>query len=331
MKYVLMNTAEAPATPGGGAAPAAPAAPAAATPAAPTPGGLMAEALKPAAPAPVKPEDARTFLADWVNNPDDLKGMADDGVLALHGKVRGALDKAMSAGKLDKRPDWLPEQFWDDAKKEIKSEAMSKSWADFRTQASAKAGQAPKAPADYKLDLPEGLKVADDDKLVGEFRKAAHAAGLSNESFNKVITDVMKSGVLDVQPVDTAAELTKLGPQGKAMVAAVTTWGKQMVESGVWDQNDFNELVVLGSTAEGMRAINKLREYYGGEKIPVNSGTGSTMPDINAWYAKHSEKDASGRLKMETDPVFRKQVEDEGVLLFGNDPARSSIAGAGVR
>jgi len=298
-------------------------------------GGLMADALKQQQqqqqPAAVKPEDARTFLADYVHNADDLKTMADDGVLALHGKVRTALDKALAAGRLDKRPDWLPEQFWDADKKEIKAEAMSKSWADFRTQASTKAGQAPKTPAEYQLNLPDGMRVADDDKLVGEFRKAAHEAGLSNDAFNKVVTAVMKSGVLDVQPVDTAAELAKLGPQGQAMVNINTQWGKQLVESGVWTQEDFNEMVVLGSTAEGIRAFNKLREYYGGEKIPMGDGTGSNMPSVNAWYAKHGEIDqASGRLRMEVDPVFRKQVEDEGKLLFGTDPARSSIAGAGV-
>lgn len=291
----------------------------------------MAEALKPAAPAPVKPEDARTFLADWVNNPDDLKTMADDGVLALHGKVRGALDKAMSAGKLDKKPDWLPEQFWDAEKKEIKAESMSKSWTDFRAQASKGQGQAPKTPDEYQLNLPEGMKVADDDKLVGEFRKAAHEVGLSNESFNKVVAAVMKSGVMDIQPVDTAAELAKLGPQGQAMVNTVTAWGKQLMESGVWDQQDFNEMVVLGSTAEGIRAINKLREYYGGEKIPMGDGTGSNLPSIEAWYAKHAEIDkASGKPRMQVDPVFRKAVEDEGKILFGTDAARSSIPGVGM-
>lgn len=321
-----------PAGGGGGAGGGTPAAPAdggtPAAPAAPSAGGLMADALKPAAPAPIKPDDARTFLTDWVNNPDDLKGMPDDKLLALHGKVTTALDKAKSAGKLDKRPDWLPEQFWDDAKKEIKHESMAKSWTDFRQKISGGTA-APKTPDEYKLELPEGVTVAD-DKLVGEFRKAAHSAGLSQDAFNKVVNEVVKSGVLDIQPVDTAAELAKLGPQGQAMVNINTAWGKQLVESGVWDQQDFAEMVILGSTAEGIRAFNKLREYYGGEKIPMGDGTGASMPSIDAWYAKHGEKDASGRLKMETDPVFRKQVEDEGKLLFGTEPARTSPTGAGM-
>lgn len=45
----------------------------------------------------VKPEDARTALADYVSDPESLKTMGDEDVVKLHGKVTAAQQKAIEA------------------------------------------------------------------------------------------------------------------------------------------------------------------------------------------------------------------------------------------
>lgn len=45
----------------------------------------------------VKPEDARTALADYVSDPESLKTMGDEDVVKLHGKVTAAQQKAIDA------------------------------------------------------------------------------------------------------------------------------------------------------------------------------------------------------------------------------------------
>jgi hypothetical protein len=288
-------------------------------------------------PEPVKPDVARTYLADYGHTADALKAMDDKAVVELHGKVTGHLSKSAEAAKkadFDKRtrPEHIPEQFWNAEKREINHEAMAKSWQDFRTQANEKgASKAPKTPEEYAFAPPEGMTLDKDDKILPEFKKVAHKLGLSPEQFQTAAAEMMKSGVLQPAAIDPVAEKAKLGPMADAVIAANTQWGKRLMEAGVWDQQDFNEMIILGSTAEGMRAINKVREWMGGEKIPLTTGSSSPAASVEAWYAKHNAIDpATKKLRIEVDPEYRKQVMDEGEQIFGKGPARSSIPGAGV-
>lgn len=306
-------------------------------------GGLMADHLKGGqgggTPEPVKPEDARKYLADFVHDPDGLKTMDDAKVVEYHGRVTANIKKhndALQKTEFEKRtrPAHIPEQFWDAEKREIKLEAFSKSWGDFRAQAQGKAGQAPKTPADYQLTLPEGVTIDKDDKVVAKFREVAHAAGLSNDAFNKIAGDIIASGVLQPEAVDSAAEMAKLGPQAGAMVAAVTKWGENMRDAGIWTEEDFNEVVILGSSAEGIRALNKLREYYGGEKIPTGGESKNTAQSAADWYAKHNAPDPTDktgkRLRIHVDAAYYKEVMEEAKQIFGEGGARSSMPGMGL-
>jgi hypothetical protein len=234
------------------------------------------------------------------------------------------------------RPDFLPEQFWDAEKGEARVESLAKSWADTRAALKNKGGEAPKTPEEYQFRAPEGVTVDKDDPGLKFFRAAAHKAGISNEAFNIAAGEFLKqaheSGLLEpIKPVDAAAEMKKLGEAGDAMVRAVTAWGLQMKENGIWTDEDFAEVVILGSTADGIRALNKLREYYGGDRIPVNTGQQGAALDVQTYYAKMGETDKNGELKVISDPQFRAEMEAEAKRIFGTNPAHSSIPGAGLQ
>ena len=68
-------------------------------------------------------------------------------------------------------------------------------------------------------------------------------------------------------------------------------------------QTDYQELEVLGGTAEGQRVMQKLRGLINGkQEIPTVSLPGD-MPDKTELQAMVADP------KYQTDPVYRKKVE----------------------
>lgn len=276
------------------------------------------------------------LLADALKGKGENKGdggkAAGDGASENNGSGDPPKPDGEGSGDSDgkpARPDFLPEQFWDAEKGEPLLESMTKAWKDARSALKNKGGESPKTPDEYKFEAPEGLDVSDKDPGVQFFRQAAHKAGISNEAFNTAVGEFLtlanEAGFL-VKPIDTKEELKKLGPSGDAKMHAIAAWTQNLKDSGVWDERDIGEVALLGATAEGITALNKLREFYGGERIPVES-QGVDQADIQTFYNRMGEKDANGNLRMATDPQFRKETEEMGKRLFGTEPKRTGIRG----
>lgn len=292
-------------------------------------GGLMADALK-------GDKGGEGGQADGGDGSGGEGGTGGGGDGGNGGGAGGAGAGGEGGTGAAARPEFLPEQFWDAEKGEARLESLAKSWADTRAALKTKGGEAPKTAEEYQFQAPEGLTIDKDDPGLKFFRQAAHKAGISQEAFNTVAGEFLKeaqaSGLLEpVKPIDAKAEMAKLGEAGDAMVRAVTAWGMQMKENGIWTDDDFAEVVILGSTAEGIRALNKLREYYGGEKIPTNTGTPARSLDVDTYYAKMGEVDKNGELRIISDPQFKAEMDAEAKRIFGTAPAHSSIPGAGLQ
>lgn len=274
----------------------------------------------------------------------DSKGAAGagggDGLLASHAASeadKAAQAAAAAAGK-PVRPDDVPEQFWDAEKGVVKNDAVLKSWKDTRAalEAEKKNKGGEKAPAkaeDYKFNLPVGddgkavaLKVEPNDEAVKLAQNAAHAAGMSQATFDKFMGAFITGAMpLMPAPVDMEAEKKTLGANADAVIGAVHAWGKNLVDTGLWSQDEFQEIVYMGSTAVGIRALNKLRESMGEKPIPLDALTNSSLPSKEELYAKVNDP------KYQTDPSFRAEVDKQFKQVFGEQQAGSSEAGLGVR
>lgn len=203
-----------------------------------------------------------------------------------------------AAGK-PQRPDNIPEQFWDSEKGEVRLAELGKSWLDLRTKVARGEGKIPDAPDGYALPAMEGMPedlVPANDPVWTEVRAAAHKAGVTQAQMDALtkpfLAAQMKALAAKQQATDPAAaeaqrrqwaeqEVAKLGPNGQQVVRDVGGWIGGMVARGSLSEGEGRALKALG-TAEGVRALAKLREAMGAPPIPTEALDGATMTQADA-------------------------------------------------
>jgi hypothetical protein len=238
-----------------------------------------------------------TGLLDNVTPEDTSKPNSNPDKVEIDHKT--SADPAASAsdtGAPKTKPEYLPENFWNNEKGEPDLEAMSKSWSDLRKQISQ--GKH-KAPADGKYDLKALGDKPEENPLTETLLAMAKEEGLSQAAFDKIAEKVAMQAMPEI---DTQAELKALGPNAQAIVNGMVDWARGLVSKGVWGADDFEEFKVMGGTAKGLRALMKIREAYEG-RVPIESSPQEGAPSKEELYAM------VGDPKYKTDPAFRQKVE----------------------
>lgn len=199
------------------------------------------------------------------------------------------------------RPDWLPEQFFDPATGQPRLEQMAKSWTDLRGKLSQGAEKPPAKADDYKVTLPDGIKIAipDGDPVMSTFRESAHKAGMSQKQFDAVLQPVLaKLAGLQPNPEQQRAdaealqraELAKLGANGEAQLRDLSGWLGGLVSRGSLTPAELGEIRIMAATADGVRALQKLRSLAGEAPVPIDPAAmtsgGMALEDAYALKAK---------------------------------------------
>ena len=199
------------------------------------------------------------------------------------------------------RPDWWPENFWkkDDAEPDL--EAIAKSWTDLRKQISQ--GKH-KAPEDGNYDFSAFGETPDTDPVRGHVSTWAKEYGVSQAALDALVGPIVQMGGEKVQQVkfDAAAEKKALGPNADTIIKGLTEWGAGLVNKGIWGKDDFEEFKVMGGTANGIKALMKLRESYEG-RIPTQSAPVDGAP------SKDELMSMVGDPRYKTDSAYRAKVE----------------------
>lgn len=199
------------------------------------------------------------------------------------------------------RPDYWPEKFWNKDKNEPDLEGISKSYSELEKQ--FRAGKH-KAPADgkYSLDGLDNLK--EDDPVVQTYMGWASKYGLSQQAFSELASQIAEMGSNQAQEAEFSAkkEREALGPNADAMISNMATWAKGLVQKGIWSKDDFEEFKVWGGTANGIRALMKLRSTYEG-RVPVESAPAGDAPSKEELFAM------VGDPEYKTNPAYRAKVE----------------------
>jgi len=224
----------------------------------------------PDAPPPTSPADASLLdaAADTAVPPPDANGRAT-------------------------RPEWLPEQFWDGEKREIRQEALAKSWRDMRTQVARGDHKPPADENGYALPVIEGAPdnfVPADDPVWQETRRAALAAGVTAKQLAAIAAPLLANAVRHANEKPAAredspeaaealrqakeAEIGKLGPNGRALMRDVDGWLKGLAGNGILTGEELASVRGV-SDAAGVRALAKLRELAGEKAIPVDALAGA--------------------------------------------------------
>jgi hypothetical protein len=223
--------------------------------------------------------------------PAGVPGLLDE--LGEDAAAAGADTQPGEDGK-PRRPEHIPEQFWDAEKGALRTDDLVKSWRDLRAQISRGQHKPPAKPEGYTVPvvegLPEGLIGGPNDTLWPEVRSAAHAAGVSQKQLEAIAAPLLRQVVASLpQPVDpearramAEAEFAKLGPHGRQVARDTLSWLNGMVARGEFTEAERDALKAIG-TAEGIRALGKLRARLGEKPIPTEAlGDGEmSLEDAN--------------------------------------------------
>lgn len=208
------------------------------------------------------------------------------------------------------RPDWWPENFWkkDEAAPDL--EGIAKSWMDMRKMVST--GKH-KAPADGKYDTSAFGDIPEDDPVRTHVMSWAKENGISQAALDTLVGDIVKMGGEQIETAQRsiAQEKQALGPNADQIIKGMTDWARGLVNKGIWGKDDFEEFKYMGGTANGIKALMKLREAYEGSRIPTQSVPVEGAPSKDELYQMVADP------KYKTDPSYRQKVERMFKQTFG--------------
>lgn len=204
-------------------------------------------------------------------------------------------------GTAKAKPDYLPDNFWDNEKGEANYEGLAKSWSDLRKTISQ--GKH-KAPEGGKYDTTSFGATAEEHPIANTLVSWAAENGLSQAQFDDLASKIRSQAedVMASQAIDPAEEMKKLGPNGNAVVDGMVNWARGLVQKGIWGADDFEEFKVMGGTANGLRALMKVRESYEG-RIPIETTPNENAPSKDDLYQMVADP------RYKTDAAYRQKVE----------------------
>ena len=199
------------------------------------------------------------------------------------------------------RPDWWPENFWknDDSAPDL--EGIAKSWSDLRKKISQ--GKH-KAPEDGKYDTSAFGNIPNDDPVRNHVMDWAKEYQVSQAALDDLVGQVVEIGIAGNQEasVNVEQERKMLGPNADSRIKSMVNWASGLVNKGVWGKDDFEEFKVMGGTAKGIAALEKLRASYEG-RIPVETTPVEGAPSKDELYQLVADP------RYQSDPSFRAKVE----------------------
>lgn len=179
-----------------------------------------------------------------------------------------------------KRPDWIPEKFWDPKAADPLAAASVKvanSYVELEKRLDTKREEViaeyekerskgvPEKPEGYVLPTLEGIEFAGDvekNPALNEWRKHCHDNKLTAQQFQEGVKLYVKARMADMPDLD--AEAAKLGENANQRIAAVSQW------AGVFFKPQQQEAVArLGETAAGIEALEMVMAAMGGARTGI--------------------------------------------------------------
>jgi len=199
------------------------------------------------------------------------------------------------------RPDWWPENFWKGDDNAPDLEGIAKSWSDLRKKISQ--GKH-KAPEDGKYDVSAFGDIPEDDPVRSHVMGWAKEYGVSQAALDDLVGQVVEIGLAGNQQASMNVEQERkmLGPNADSRINNMVKWASGLVNKGVWSKDDFEEFKVMGGTARGIAALEKLRASYEG-RLPVETTPVEGAPSKDELYQLVADP------RYQSDPSFRAKVE----------------------
>lgn len=200
-----------------------------------------------------------------------------------------------------KKEEWFPDKFWND-ETGPDVENLAKSYSELQKKFSQ--GRH-KAPEKYDTELFSQAQIEADDPLLSTYTEWAKENGVSQAAFEELGKQfIAMAGEAEAEEqLSYKQEHEKLGPNADLTIKSMTEWAQGLVRKGVWGNDDFEEFKIMGGTAQGLKALQKVRSYYGDQPVPIEVAQPEGAPskeELNAMVADP---------RYTNDPTFRIKVE----------------------
>lgn len=209
------------------------------------------------------------------------------------------------------RPDWMPENFWS-TEEGPDLEALAKSYAELRAKFSQGKHNAPKN-GQYDIAQLKDHGISSDDPLLSDFSSFAKDNGLSQEQFDQITSMYMQhmGDMFERVETDVQQEMQKLGKNADRLIQNTSQWLQKMETSGVLSHEEADALASAATSANFVKALNKIRDSYGEKSIPaieIQEGNAVTRADLDAMVADP---------RYGKDMNYTQQVERKFMDFFG--------------
>tara|TARA_R110000824_G_scaffold106545_2_gene251742 strand:- start:1152 stop:1937 length:786 start_codon:yes stop_codon:yes gene_type:complete len=238
------------------------------------------------------------------------------------------------------RPEYIPEKFWNTETNEVRLEDMAKSYstaekavsgritqlaedrkADIDAEArealkvemneevtAARLADRPETPDAYELgEVPEVFDKdhINDGTLATWWRGFAHDQGLSQDKFKEGMDAYLD--YIGAELPDPVKEMASLGDNGQVRADAVEMWSARFFK----DATELAEIQAMGSTAAGVRALERVMEATKGTR-PSTEGedNGEVDGKVSVEKAKEMMADPRYHDAARRDPEWVKRVNE---------------------
>jgi len=252
------------------------------------------------------------LLADAQVQSDDNQQQQEESISHIEPTNEQPVDNVTVAKEDEEvdvvRPEWYPEKFWGDDGPDI--ENLVKSYTELQKKFSQ--GKH-KAPEKYDDSVFKSANIPDDDPLYSTYRDWAKENGISQDAFESLASKFVEivGSQNESAKVAYEQEYKKLGPNADVTIKSMTDWAQGLVRKGVWSPDDFEEFKIMGGTAQGIRALQKIRSYYGDQPVPVDVAPVGDTPSKEELMAM------VGKPEYATDPGYRAKVEKLFEKVYG--------------
>lgn len=233
------------------------------------------------------------------------------------------------------RPEHIPEKFWDDKGKAIKTEDLAKAYSELETahgklrREKSIGGEVPDNAEDYFKD---GLELGEevdrlsvegpDDPGLKAWGEICHKYDIGKELATNLAKDMF--GLMNQyapEAIDPEAEMEKLGKGAEAIIDGVFTWVEGAEASGKLSEADIQVVDQLQKTADGIAFLVKMRDMAGEERIPLVPATGQRGLSQEQWSEEMKEAVKSKDYKRQAE------LDEMSKEIFTGQPAHGSRGG----
>jgi len=210
------------------------------------------------------------------------------------------------------KPDYFPDKFWNQ-EDGPDIEGLVKSYKEMEKNFSQ--GKH-KTPDSYDVSFAEEKGIPTDDPLLERFQGWAKDHGVTQAAFEALAKDYieMETASIEQYKVDVQAEKDKLGPDADQIIRSTAEWANGLFKKGVFNEEELEAFKQSAGTAAGVRAMQKLRRFYGEAKIPVAQPSDEGVPTEEELYAMVGTKE------YKEDPAYRNKVQKWFKIRFPDDP-----------